>query len=103
MSDADVVKSDQEEKKSLAQKLLMYISFLLAVPLALVLLVTPSYMLDANGEYNHRALMLIMLGISGGFIYGVGFVPKFWLWKWLFSPIVSWPLMFWGYYTWLIH
>ena len=24
-------------------------------------------MLDANGEYSHRAMMFIMIGISGGF------------------------------------
>ncbi|ROZ80888.1 cyd operon YbgE family protein, partial [Gordonia sp. OPL2] len=43
-----------------------------------------------------------MLGISGGFIYGVGFVPRFWLWKWLFSPVIAWPLMLLGYYIWLL-
>jgi predicted membrane protein len=46
--------------------------------------------------------MMIMIGISGGFIYGVGFLPKFWLWKWLFSPYIAWPLMIWGYYTWFL-
>ena len=81
-------------------KFAMAISFLLALPLAAVLLIHPALILDANGEYSHRVMMLIMLGISGGFIYGVGFIPKFWLWKWLFSPFLSWPLMLWGYYTW---
>ena len=66
------------EKKP--NKLAMVISCLLAFPLA--------------------AVMYIMIGISGGFIHGVGFVPRFWLWKWLFSPFVAWPLMIWGYYTW---
>ena len=82
-------------------KFAMAISFLLALPLAGVLLIHPAMMLDANGEYSHSTMMYIMIGISGGFIHGVGFIPKFWLWKWLFSPFLAWPLMLWGYYTWL--
>ena len=82
-------------------KFAMAISFLFALPLAGVLLIHPAMMLDANGEYSHSTMMYIMIGISGGFIHGVGFIPKFWLWKWLFSPFLAWPLMLLGYYTWL--
>ncbi|NNH27410.1 cyd operon YbgE family protein [Acinetobacter terrestris] len=82
-------------------KFAMAISFLLALPLAAVLLIHPAMMLDANGEYSHSTMMYIMIGISGGFIHGVGFIPKFWLWKWLFGPFLAWPLMLLGYYTWL--
>ena len=85
-----------------AQAFAMALSFLLALPLAAILLVYPSLMLDANGHYNHSQLMLVMIGISGGFIYGVGFVPNFWLWKWLFSPWVAGPLMLLGYYIWFL-
>ena len=81
-------------------KFAMAISFLLALPRAGVLLIHPAMMLDANGEYSHSTMMYIMIGISGGFIHGMGFIPKFWLWKWLFSPFLAWPLMLWGYYTW---
>ena len=88
-------------EKSQPQRWVMIISFLMALPLAAVLLIHPSMMLDANGHYSHRAMMLIMIGISGGFIYGVGFLPRFWLWKYLFSPYVAWPLMILGYYIWL--
>ena len=80
----------------------MLMSCLLAFPLAAVLLLHPNAMLDDQGQYSHRALMLIMIGISGGFIHGVGFIPRFWLWKILFSPWLAWPLMLWGYYTWFI-
>ncbi|TCB48774.1 cytochrome bd biosynthesis protein [Acinetobacter sp. ANC 4779] len=83
-------------------KFAMAISFLLALPLAAVLLIHPAMMLDVNGGYSHSSMMYIMIGISGGFIHGVGFIPKFWLWKWLFSPFLAWPLMLWGYYTWLL-
>ena len=89
------------EQKKPGQRLLTIISFLLAMPLGAMLLLHPALMLDDQGHYSHSAIMLIMIGISGGFIYGVGFIPRFWLWKWLFHPIVSFPLMLWGYYTWL--
>lgn len=89
-------------KQAKRNKFAMALSFLLATPLAGVLLIHPSAMLDANGGYSHSAMMFIMIGISGGFIHGVGFIPHFWLWKWLFSPFVAWPLMIWGYYTWFV-
>lgn len=94
----DVAMSVENPKPN---RFLVIISFLLALPLASVLLVHPALMLDANGQYSHRTMMFIMIGISGGFIHGVGFIPRFWAWKWLFSPVVAWPLMLLGYYTWL--
>jgi len=100
MTDA-AVEQVKIEKKS--NPFAMVISCLLAFPLAAVLLVHPAAMLDANGEYSHRAIMFIMIGISGGFIHGVGFIPQHWFWKWLFSPFLAWPLMLWGYYTWFLN
>lgn len=98
---AAVIEKTPHEKKS--NVFAMVISCLLAFPLAAVLLVHPAAMLDADGAYSHRALMFIMIGISGGFIHGVGFIPRHWLWKGLFSPFLAWPLMLWGYYTWFLH
>lgn len=88
-------------KERKPNKFAMAISFLMALPLAAVLLIHPGAMLDVNGHYNHSALMMVMIGISGGFIHGVGFLPQFWLWKWLFSPYIAWPLMILGYYIWI--
>lgn len=89
------------QSKGAMRIFIMIISFTLALPLAAILMIYPSLMLDANGHYSHPLLMLVMLGVSGGFIYGIGFMPQFWLWKWLFSPLISWPLMALGYYIWL--
>ena len=99
MTDAAVEKPLVEKKPN---KFAMVISCLLAFPLAAVLLVHPAAMLDDNGGYSHRALMFIMIGISGGFVHGVGFAPRHWFWKWLFSPLLAWPLMLGGYYTWFM-
>lgn len=99
MTDVAIEKPVVEKKPN---KFAMLISCLLAFPLAAVLLVHPAAMLDDNGGYSHRALMMVMIGISGGFVHGVGFIPKHWFWKWLFSPYIAWPLMLWGYYTWFL-
>lgn len=73
------------------------LSLLLASPLALLLLVHPAAMLDADGRYSHGLLMLVMLGVSGGFVHGVGFDPYNRYWRWLFGPFCAWPLLLLGY------
>ena len=73
------------------------LSLLLASPMALLLLVHPAAMLDADGSYSHSLLMLVMVGVSGGFVHGVGFVPYNRFWRLLFGPLCAWPLMLLGY------
>ena len=73
------------------------VSLLLASPLALLLLIHPAAMLDSQGRYSHGLLMLVMLGISGGFVHGVGFDPRPLHWRLLFSPLSAWPLLLLGY------
>ncbi|WP_090262272.1 cyd operon YbgE family protein [Pseudomonas panipatensis] len=73
------------------------LSLLLAAPLALILLIHPALMLDAQGRYSHGLLMLVMLGVSAGFVHGVGFDPRGRLWAILFGPLCGWPLMLLGY------
>jgi len=73
------------------------VSLLLATPLTLIFLIHPAAMLTDDGHYNHRLIMLTMLGISSGFIHGVGFDPISRLWKTLFHPVAGWLLMTLGY------
>ncbi|MDI1301354.1 MAG: cyd operon YbgE family protein [bacterium] len=73
------------------------LSLLLAVPLALLLLIHPGAMLPADGHYSHPLLMLVMLGVSGGFVHGVGFRPELRAWRVLFGPLLAWPLLLTGY------
>ncbi|SEK25235.1 cyd operon protein YbgE [Atopomonas hussainii] len=73
------------------------LSCLLATPLVLVLLVHPGLFVDASGQYNHSALMWLMLGLSAAIVHGVGFDPQSRPWRWVFQPLVAWPLMAWGY------
>lgn len=73
------------------------VSLLLAAPLALVLLIHPAAMLDSEGRYSHGLLMLVMWGISSGFIHGVGFDPYSRVWRTVFHPLGGWLLMVLGY------
>jgi len=73
------------------------LSLLLASPLTLIFLIHPALMLDADGKYSHGLLMLVMLGISSGFIHGVGFDPRSLGWRILFHPLLGWLLLTLGY------
>ena len=73
------------------------LSLLLAAPLALLLLIHPAAYLDDQGRYSHSLLMLVMLGISGGFVHGVGFDPYSRLWRTIFHPLGCWLLLGLGY------
>lgn len=86
-----------EARPWLRRGLSRVVSLLLATPLALVLLIHPAAMLDAEGGYSHGLLMLVMWGISSGFIHGVGFDPYSRLWRTAFHPLGGWLLMGLGY------
>lgn len=73
------------------------LSLLLASPLALLLLIHPAAYLDDQGHYSHSMLMLVMLGISGGFVHGLGFDPRHRVLSLLLGPICAWPLLGGGY------
>lgn len=73
------------------------VSLLLAGPLSLIFLVHPAALLDANGHYSHGLISLSMLGMSTGFIHGVGFDPHGRLWRTVFHPLLGWVWMGLGY------
>lgn len=85
-------------KRSLSRAL----SLLMAVPLSLVLLIHPASMLDANGHYSHRMLMLVMWGVAAGFVHGVGFEPYARAWRLMFHPLLAWGLMALGFGMWVM-
>lgn len=45
----------------------------------------PPLMADGAGKADHSLAMSLFWAMSAGFIRGVGFVPRLWLWRWLFS------------------
>jgi predicted membrane protein len=68
----------------------------LAAALALMALATllPRGLATADGSpINHGVLMLIMWGMSAGFVHGVGFVPRNRVLRVALGPVIAWLLM----------
>lgn len=68
------------------------LSLLAASVCAVLILFFPNVVM-VPGEHGHSILMLLMWGISAGFIHGVGFQPRYWVWRIIFSAFIAWPLM----------
>jgi predicted membrane protein len=49
----------------------------------------PPLMADASGQAEHGLAMALFWAMSAGFVRGVGFVPRFLPWRWLFSGWAS--------------
>ena len=65
----------------------------LACALALMLLITlfPRGLAAPDGSPpNHGLLMLVMWGMSAGFVHGVGFVPRNPLLRFALGPLAAW-------------
>jgi predicted membrane protein len=45
----------------------------------------PPMMADAAGKADHNLAMALFWAMSAGFVRGVGFVPRLWFWRALFS------------------
>ena len=45
----------------------------------------PPLMADAAGHADHNLAMALFWAMSAGFVRGVGFVPRLWVWRALFS------------------
>lgn len=58
---------------------------LAAIVIMLLLSIRPDVLADAQGRADHPAAMLACWAMAAGFVRGVGFVPRFWLWRWIFS------------------
>lgn len=73
-------------------------SFLLAIAMAGVILTYPKALEHAS----HGSLMLVMLGVSAGFVHGVGFIPEHKLWRILLGPWTAWVLLVAGFLMFLL-
>jgi cyd operon protein YbgE len=69
------------------------LSLLLSISLSLVLLFAAPMFAQKIHGMGRGILMIVLIGIAGGFIHGVGFQPRHFLFKCLFNPWVSRILM----------
>lgn len=60
-------------------------SLLVGVGLMVALTVYPPLLTNAKGQADHGLASVLLWAMSTGLIAGVGFVPRWWLWRWLFS------------------
>ena len=60
-------------------------SLLAALAIVLGGSVYPLLFADAQGRADHGLAMALFWAMSAGLVRGVGFVPRFPVWRWLFS------------------
>ena len=60
-------------------------SLLVALAIMLVGSIYPLLFADAAGKADHSLAMALFWAMSAGLVRGVGFVPRFGVWRWLFS------------------
>ena len=60
-------------------------SLLVALAIMLVGSIYPLLFADAQGRADHGLAMALFWAMSAGLVRGVGFVPRWWPWRWLFS------------------
>lgn len=71
-----------------------FISIVLALLLSALLLVNPNHIADSTSALDHGYLTVLMFALSGAFVHGIGFEPRFWLWRIVFSPYFAWSVLF---------
>lgn len=58
---------------------------LTAIGIMLAGSIYPLLFAKANGAADHTLAMALFLAMSAGFVRGVGFIPRAWIWRILFS------------------
>ena len=71
------------------QKLVQRLVLAIAFGVMVAITAWPHLLGSTSREMNHSAASLIMMGMSCGFVYGIGFQPRHVLWRRLFSAPVS--------------
>lgn len=66
------------------------LALLLGVGLMLGISLQPQWLTTAAGVADHPAAMLLMWAMSAGLVRGVGFAPRHWLPRSLFSAPAMW-------------
>jgi predicted membrane protein len=60
-------------------------TLLTGLTLMVVLTVYPPLLTDATGHADHTLASVMLFAMCAGLVRGVGFVPQWWVWRWLFS------------------
>lgn len=60
-------------------------SLMAALSLMVIGSIYPLLFTDASGKADHALATALFWAMSAGLVHGVGFAPRFVLWRWLFS------------------
>ncbi|SER81983.1 Cyd operon protein YbgE (Cyd_oper_YbgE) [Giesbergeria anulus] len=63
---------------------------LVALAIMVVGSIYPLLFANAQGKADHSLALALFGAMSAGLVRGVGFIPRWWLWRWLFS---GWALV----------
>ena len=69
------------------------VSLLLAVGLAAALLLLPAMRGRELTAAGHGLLTPLLLAICGGFVHGLGYMPRNRILRWMLRPQLLWPAM----------
>jgi cyd operon protein YbgE len=69
------------------------LSLLAAIALVALIVFYPRAVATSTQDIHHGRLLVMMWGISAGFVHGVGFVPRSRLLGFLLGPFAAWLLM----------
>lgn len=69
------------------------VSLTAALAITVTVLVFPRLIALDMHTVPHGWLVLLMFGMSFGYVHGIGFVPQNKYLQTLFSPIIAWPVM----------
>jgi predicted membrane protein len=56
-----------------------------AVMIMVIVTLDPRWLAHPNGAADHLLASFLFVSMSAGFVRGVGFIPRWWLWRGLFS------------------
>jgi predicted membrane protein len=74
-----------------------WLSLSSALLLSGIVLLFPNALMSAGEQPHHGLMSLAMLGISAGFVFGVGFIPRNRVIAWILGPCLAWPVMLLSY------
>lgn len=79
--------------KLLSSRWLRAISLLMAATIAAVVIVYPRLIAHDASEVPHGFLAILLMGMSGAWVHGFGFVPEHRVLRIIFGPLVAWPVV----------
>jgi predicted membrane protein len=79
------------------------VSLILAGFTALALIAVPFLAAPRMTAATHGMVSLILMGMSAGFVHGLGMRPAAQLWRLVFSAWTAWPLIVLGWLALLAH